>query len=286
MRYVNVPAESAVCGQHADGHADQVDGPARVRRPSGAGAPRGPRARRSVRRPRLGAVREREDHAPVARFDAGGARSSRRNLESESSICAPRQVARQPTSPRSLGSGGDRRRRAPPRTGRRTRAHVRAERRRHSVRVEVADAAERRSDGAYDRVLVDPPCSGLGTLQSRPDLRWRASSESIMELASLQGRILAAGGDATAPGGSLVYSVCTISRRRASRSSGASSRSTPSSMPTICSASTPNGGTRSQRVTCSSCPTETAPTASSSRWLHRSGGSGSTPAASANLEVE
>jgi 16S rRNA (cytosine967-C5)-methyltransferase len=78
------------------------------------------------------------------------------------------------------------------------------------VRVEVADAARRRS-GEFDRVLVDPPCSGLGTLQSRPDLRWRASPGSIDELATLQGRILAAAGAATAAGGTLVYSVCTIS---------------------------------------------------------------------------
>lgn len=82
-----------------------------------------------------------------------------------------------------------------------------------SVRVEVGDGAERRRDGAYDRVLVDPPCSGLGTLQSRPDLRWRASPESIPELAVLQGRMLAAAGAATARGGTLVYSVCTISRQ-------------------------------------------------------------------------
>ncbi len=82
-----------------------------------------------------------------------------------------------------------------------------------SVRVEVGDAAERRSDGPFDRVLIDPPCSGLGTLQSRPDLRWRASPESIAELASLQRRMLAAAGAATAPGGTLVYSVCTISRQ-------------------------------------------------------------------------
>ena len=43
-----------------------------------------------------------------------------------------------------------------------------------SVRVDLADAASTRREGAvFDRVLVDPPCSGLGTLQSRPDLRWR-----------------------------------------------------------------------------------------------------------------
>jgi 16S rRNA (cytosine967-C5)-methyltransferase len=63
----------------------------------------------------------------------------------------------------------------------------------------------------YDRVLVDPPCSGLGTLQSRPDLRWRTSPDRIAELAPLQAGILRAGAAATAAGGVLVYSVCTIS---------------------------------------------------------------------------
>ncbi|MFZ1995989.1 MAG: hypothetical protein WAU75_17900, partial [Solirubrobacteraceae bacterium] len=55
-------------------------------------------------------------------------------------------------------------------------------------------------------------CSGLGTLQSRPDLRWRTSPERIADLAPQQARILAAGAAATRPGGTLVYSVCTISR--------------------------------------------------------------------------
>jgi 16S rRNA (cytosine967-C5)-methyltransferase len=77
--------------------------------------------------------------------------------------------------------------------------------------VEVADATVPAA-GRYDRVLVDPPCSGLGTLQSRPDLRWRTSPGRIAELALLQARILRAGAAATRPGGTLVYSVCTISR--------------------------------------------------------------------------
>jgi 16S rRNA (cytosine967-C5)-methyltransferase len=84
------------------------------------------------------------------------------------------------------------------------------------VSVEVADASEWTSGadgGDFDRVLVDPPCSGLGTLQSRPDRRWRATHEAIEELAGLQSRILAAGAAHVAPGGTLVYSVCTISRR-------------------------------------------------------------------------
>jgi 16S rRNA (cytosine967-C5)-methyltransferase len=80
------------------------------------------------------------------------------------------------------------------------------------VQVEVGDAARPRAGETFDRVLVDPPCSGLGTLQSRPDIRWRASPESITELAGLQRRILDAGAAATAKGGVLVYSVCTISR--------------------------------------------------------------------------
>jgi len=79
------------------------------------------------------------------------------------------------------------------------------------VRVETGDAAQARSDGPFDAVLVDPPCSGLGTLQGRPDLRWRARSEAIPELAALQARILAAGAAALAPGGALVYATCTIS---------------------------------------------------------------------------
>jgi 16S rRNA (cytosine967-C5)-methyltransferase len=81
------------------------------------------------------------------------------------------------------------------------------------VSVYRADAAEPGDWGepSFDRVLVDPPCSGLGTLQSRPDLRWRAGPESIPDLAALQRRILTNGAAALRPGGVLVYSTCTIS---------------------------------------------------------------------------
>jgi 16S rRNA (cytosine967-C5)-methyltransferase len=83
------------------------------------------------------------------------------------------------------------------------------------VRVELADAAVPRTaqaaEAPFDRVLVDPPCSGLGTLQARPDLRWRVSPESVREMAGTQAQILAAGAAVVCPGGVLVYSTCTLS---------------------------------------------------------------------------
>jgi 16S rRNA (cytosine967-C5)-methyltransferase len=81
-----------------------------------------------------------------------------------------------------------------------------------NVRVEVADAALPRPEGpVFDRVLVDPSCSGLGTLQARADLRWRVTAEKLPEMARSQAAILAAGAGALRPGGVLVYSTCTIS---------------------------------------------------------------------------
>lgn len=81
------------------------------------------------------------------------------------------------------------------------------------VRVVVGDATEVDLGDGYDRVLVDPPCSDLGTLASRPDARWRKSVEQIERLASLQAAILSRAIGTVKAGGTLVYSVCTISRR-------------------------------------------------------------------------
>ncbi|HWD69807.1 MAG TPA: 16S rRNA (cytosine(967)-C(5))-methyltransferase RsmB [Solirubrobacteraceae bacterium] len=83
------------------------------------------------------------------------------------------------------------------------------------VRVVQADAREFSDAGGFDRVLVDPPCSGLGTLQARPDLRWQPRRGQIGELAETQAQLLRTGAAQLRPGGSLVYSVCTISRREA-----------------------------------------------------------------------
>jgi 16S rRNA (cytosine967-C5)-methyltransferase len=78
-----------------------------------------------------------------------------------------------------------------------------------AVRVEVMDAAEW-DGGGFDRVLADPPCSGLGTLQAKPDLRWRMTPERIEGLVAEQRRILRAAARAVRPGGVLVWSTCTL----------------------------------------------------------------------------
>ncbi len=82
----------------------------------------------------------------------------------------------------------------------------------HCAEVAVADAGELQTEERFDRVLVDPPCSGLGTLQSRPDIRWRVTRERVAALPDVQLRILRSGARLVMPGGTLVYSVCTISR--------------------------------------------------------------------------
>lgn len=81
----------------------------------------------------------------------------------------------------------------------------------HCARVLVQDAREPVPGGPFDRVLLDPPCSGLGTLRGHPDLRWRVGPADADRLAALQRELLAAARRALKPSGRLVYSVCTLS---------------------------------------------------------------------------
>jgi 16S rRNA (cytosine967-C5)-methyltransferase len=72
------------------------------------------------------------------------------------------------------------------------------------------DTRVKRLQGKVDRVLVDAPCSGLGTLRRNPDLKWRQSPQSVDELTAKQGAILAAAAKLLRPGGRLVYATCSI----------------------------------------------------------------------------
>lgn len=71
------------------------------------------------------------------------------------------------------------------------------------------DAKVKRLAGKADRVLVDAPCSGLGTLRRNPDLKWRQTPESVAEMVAKQGAILASAARLVKPGGRLVYATCS-----------------------------------------------------------------------------
>ena len=74
------------------------------------------------------------------------------------------------------------------------------------------DIRVKRLAGKIDRVLVDAPCSGLGTLRRNPDLKWRQSPQSIEELKHKQAAILSAAANLVKPGGRLVYATCSFLR--------------------------------------------------------------------------
>jgi 16S rRNA (cytosine967-C5)-methyltransferase len=64
----------------------------------------------------------------------------------------------------------------------------------------------------FDRVLVDAPCTGTGTLRHNPEIRWRLSLENFRELPSVQGRILSEAARCLRRGGRLVYSTCSVEK--------------------------------------------------------------------------
>ncbi len=78
------------------------------------------------------------------------------------------------------------------------------------VKTVASDLRAFHSDEAFDRVLLDAPCSGLGVLSKRADLRWNRRSEDLAELTVLQDALLDAAAGFVRPGGVLVYGTCTI----------------------------------------------------------------------------
>jgi len=65
-------------------------------------------------------------------------------------------------------------------------------------------------DGSFERVLVDAPCSGTGTLRHNPEIRWRISAPDILELSERQRQILTKASHVVKPGGRLIYSTCSV----------------------------------------------------------------------------
>jgi len=72
------------------------------------------------------------------------------------------------------------------------------------------DAKVKRLAGKIDRVLVDAPCTGFGTLRRNPDLKWRQAESSVAELATKQSSILSAAATLVKPGGRIVYATCSV----------------------------------------------------------------------------
>ena len=77
------------------------------------------------------------------------------------------------------------------------------------VTVHVADGRDPGLEGGYDRVLVDAPCSGLGSLRRRPEARWRKTTDDLPGLTTLQGELLESAAKLVRPGGVIVYSTCS-----------------------------------------------------------------------------
>jgi 16S rRNA (cytosine967-C5)-methyltransferase len=74
------------------------------------------------------------------------------------------------------------------------------------------DARLRKLSGKFDRVLVDAPCTGLGTLRRNPDLKWRQTPQAVEELNAKQMSILIGAARLVKDGGRLVYATCSLLR--------------------------------------------------------------------------
>lgn len=79
-----------------------------------------------------------------------------------------------------------------------------------NVTLVEADALEFNVEEKFDKILLDVPCSGLGTLTKKPDIKWRRDISDIRKLSELQPKLLVKGASLLKPGGELVFSTCTI----------------------------------------------------------------------------
>jgi len=79
-----------------------------------------------------------------------------------------------------------------------------------SIQIAVQDSRQRQDEQDVDRVLLDAPCSGLGTLHRHADARWRQTPQTVQELTQLQAELLAQAATWVKPGGVMVYATCTL----------------------------------------------------------------------------
>ena len=79
-----------------------------------------------------------------------------------------------------------------------------------NVKAIEADALEFEDEEKFDKILLDVPCSGLGTISKKPDIKWRRDISDIRKLSELQPKLLEKGASLLKPGGELVFSTCTI----------------------------------------------------------------------------
>jgi 16S rRNA (cytosine967-C5)-methyltransferase len=93
------------------------------------------------------------------------------------------------------------------------------------------DERIKRLAGKIDRVLVDAPCSGLGTLRRNPDLKWRQSEKAVAELTAKQTAILDSAARLVKSGGRLVYATCSVLPQENEQIAEAFSRAHPDFVP-------------------------------------------------------
>jgi 16S rRNA (cytosine967-C5)-methyltransferase len=96
-----------------------------------------------------------------------------------------------------------------------------------SLQVLAQDARDPAVRGPFDRILVDAPCSGIGSARRRPELLWRPRREELSGLARRQVAIVRSAAELLRPGGRLVYAVCTFPRAETDAAADAIVRHVP-----------------------------------------------------------